>query len=86
MVSPVIEMVNFLLKQYSVVTGANNTQAFRVVREQYDGSSVTDDVRQVIYIEQEKEWTMDRGYFLEEHQIFLVSRRSKPLRRPHVAI
>ena len=52
-------MVNTLLQQYSVVTGADNTQAFRVVREQYDGSSFTNDVSQVIYIEQEKEGTED---------------------------
>ena len=52
-------MVNILLKQCSVVAGADDTQAFRVVREQYDGSSVTDEVRLVIYEEQEKEGTED---------------------------
>ena len=59
MVSPVIEIVNILLKQCSVVAGADNTQSFRVAREQYDGSSVTDDIRLVIYVEQEKEGTED---------------------------
>ena len=59
MVSPVIETVNILLKQYSVVTGADNTQEFRVIREQYDGSFVTDNVRQVIHTDQEKESTED---------------------------
>ena len=58
MVSPIIEMVNILLKQYSVVTGADNTQAFGV-RKQYDGSFVTNDVRQVIYIKQETKGTED---------------------------
>ena len=57
MVSPVIKTVNILLKQYCVVTGADNTQAIRVVREQYDGSSVTNNI--IIYIEQEKEGTED---------------------------
>ena len=52
-------MVNILLKQCNVVAGADNTQAFRVVREQYDGSSVTDDIRLIIYEEQEKEGTED---------------------------
>ena len=52
-------MVNILLKQCCVVAGADNTQAFRVVREQYDGSCVTDDIRLVIYVEQEKEGTED---------------------------
>ena len=51
MVSPAIEMVNILLKQYSVVTGANNAQALHVVHEQYNDSSVTNDVGQVIYID-----------------------------------
>ena len=41
------------------LTGAHHTQAFHVVREQYDGSSVTNDVRKVIYVEQEKEGTED---------------------------
>ena len=52
-------MVNIFLKECSVVAGADNTQSFRVAREQYDGSSVTDKVRLVTYVEQEKEGTED---------------------------